>query len=65
LLIGLRNGSIMEFKNILEAGAENNGKTLMQSHFDGEVWGLTLVGDKHVLTCGDDNRIMLFNLETK
>ena len=65
LIIGLRNGSIMEFKNILDDKAEDNGKTLMQSHFEGEVWGLTLVGNNKVLTCGDDNRVMLFNLDTK
>ena len=65
LLIGLRNGSIMEFKNILSDKAEDNGKTLMQSHFEGEVWGLTLVGNNKLLTCGDDNRVMLFNLDTR
>lgn len=65
LLVGLRNGSIMEFKGILEEDAEGKGRTLMQSHFEGETWGLQLVGDNKVLTCGDDNKLMLFNLETK
>ncbi len=65
LLVGLRNGSIMEFKNILEAGAEEHGRTLMQSHFEGEVWGLTLMGDNKAVTCGDDNRVMVFNLESR
>ena len=39
LLVGLRNGSIVEFKDALteENPAE---KVLMQSHFEGEVWGL-------------------------
>jgi len=37
----------------------------MQSHFEGEVWGLALVGNNKVVTCGDDNKLMLFNLETK
>ena len=42
LLVGLRNGSIVEFKEALTA--ENVAeKILMQSHFEGEVWGLELL----------------------
>ena len=38
----------------------------MQSHFDGEVWGLDLINDgKHILTCADDNKFMLINTESK
>lgn len=29
------------------------------------MWGLEVVDDNHVLTCGDDNRIMLFNTESR
>ena len=39
LLVGLRNGSILEFKDVMsqESPAE---RAIMQSHFEGEVWGL-------------------------
>jgi len=39
----------------------------MKAHFDGETWGLELVDEegKQFLTCGDDNKFMLFNAETK
>jgi len=37
----------------------------MQSHYDGEVWGLDMIdGGKQILTSGDDNRIMLINTES-
>jgi len=65
LLVGLRNGSICEFKKVLEEEkpVENN---IMQSHHEGEVWGLALVDDgKKVLTCADDNKFLLFNTETR
>jgi len=65
LLVGLRNGTISEFKNVLE-GDDATENFLIQSHFEGEVWGLSLVdGGKKVLTCGDDNKFMLFDTETK
>ena len=42
LLVGLRNGSILEYEEALTA--ENPAeKCLMESHFEGEVWGLELV----------------------
>lgn len=64
LLVGLRNGTIMEFKNVLAEGSENAGKTLMQSHFEGELWGLSVVDQDRVLTTCDDNKAMLFNFAT-
>jgi WD40 repeat protein len=33
----------------------------VQSHFEGEAWGLEVLDDGHVVTCGDDNRVMLFD----
>jgi len=55
LLVGLRNGSFVEFKNALAADAPTE-KTLMQSHFEGEVWGLEIIDEgTKILTCGDDN----------
>ena len=62
LLVGLRNGSIIEFKNVLAGDAAE--KSILSSHFEGEVWGLELFDDgKKVLTCGDDNQFKEFNTE--
>ena len=40
----------------------------MTSHCDGEVWGLDVVdignGQMRMITSGDDNRILTYNLET-
>jgi microtubule-associated protein-like 1/2 len=33
----------------------------VQSHFEGEAWGLEILDDGQVVTCGDDNRVMLFD----
>lgn len=65
LLVGLRNGSVCEFKNVLE---EENPveNVLIKSHFEGEIWGLELVPDQNkVLTCADDNQIMQWDYNTK
>ena len=63
LLVGLRNGSILEFKEALTAEAPSE-KILMQSHFEGEVWGLELIeSEKKLLTCGDDNQFKEYNFE--
>lgn len=36
----------------------------MQSHFEGETWGCHVINDgKHVLTSGDDNKFILYNVE--
>ena len=61
LLVGLRNGTIIEFKGALTADAPTE-KNLLSSHFEGEVWGLALIdnGNK-VLTSGDDNQFKEFN----
>ena len=60
----MRNGSISEIKGVLEAddAAEN---FIMHSHFEGEVWGLEPIEGDKVLTCGDDNKIMLYNYNEK
>jgi WD40 repeat protein len=62
LLLGLRNGSIMEIKNVLDEGSEP--RILMQSHFEGETWGLALCDNK-IYSSGDDNQVMEFDAETK
>ena len=51
LVVGLRNGSIVETDLETEEMT-----TYMQSHNDGEVWGLAL-DDAFVYTSGDDNQV--------
>ena len=59
LLVGLRSGTIVE------ALADETRRELIHSHNEGEVWGLEKVGDgKHVLTTGDDNRIIVWDYTT-
>ena len=61
LLVGLRNGSILEFKDVMTADSPAE-TCLVQSHFEGEIWGLELVPSQNkVLTCGDDNKIMMYD----
>lgn len=40
-------------------------RVLMTSHFEGETWGLHVLEDNTVVTSGDDNRINLYDSETK
>ena len=60
-LIGCRNGTIYQVKNI------NTGdKTaIMESHSDGEVWGITAVDNDHIITTGDDNQIKKWNTASR
>lgn len=39
ILVGLRNGSILEFKDAMNAESPSEN-IVMQSHFEGEIWGL-------------------------
>lgn len=36
----------------------------MFSHNEGEVWGLEKVDESHVITCGDDNKAVVWNIDT-
>jgi len=56
LLVGLRNGSIIECN--LE---DDSMTTYMQSHNDGEVWGLAQNGSD-ICTSGDDNQVICWNV---
>lgn len=62
--MGLRNGTIVEIPSALDAEPKE-ARILCQSHFEGEAWGLDVADDGKVLTCGDDNRIMLFDSNSK
>lgn len=59
MLVGLRNGTILEIKDKQEP------RVITESHFEGEAWGLHVLDDNHVITTGDDNRIMLFDISEK
>ena len=51
-LVGCRNGCIYKV-NI----STSERATIMESHSDGEVWGLSVVNQDTVLTSGDDNQL--------
>lgn len=59
LVVGLRTGQIVE------CDLETSTMTpLMESHNDGEVWGLTM-DDAHVYTSGDDNQVKKWDPATR
>lgn len=58
-LVGMRDGTIYE----MDINTQNK-KAIMESHSDGEVWGLAIAGD-HVITSGDDNKIKTWNTKTR
>jgi hypothetical protein len=61
VLIGQRNGSIVEFDI-----NKNARETIMHSHHDGEVWGLTIIEEQgKIVTSCDDNKIMMFDIATR
>jgi WD40 repeat protein len=59
-LVGLRTGYIYEVDI-----ASGSKKVIMESHSDGEVWGLTPADDQHVVTSGDDNKIKTWNFSQR
>ena len=61
LLVGMRNGNIVECDIAKEVK-----ETIMHSHHDGEVWGLTVLDeDNKYITSGDDNKILMFDMLTR
>lgn len=64
LALGLKNGNI----EILPIDDSNMpAKNVMNTHNEGEVWGLASVtladGSRRVVTSGDDNRIIAYNVD--
>jgi hypothetical protein len=49
-LIGLGNGSLLE----LNLDTEDK-KIIIESHCEGETWGLAMADNGNVITSGDDN----------
>jgi len=60
ILLGLRDGTIVEYTNGTQP------RVLMQSHSDGEAWGLDIDPTTgYILTTADDNKIMIWDPETR
>jgi WD40 repeat protein len=59
-LVGLRDGTI--FQVDINSGAK---QVIMESHSDGEVWGLGLATADTIATTGDDNKIKTWNINTR
>ena len=63
LLCGLKNGDIITMTETTPS------EVIMQSHCDGECWGLEVIhlenGEIRVLTSADDNRILAYNLKKR
>jgi WD40 repeat protein len=57
LVVGDNNGRIVE----IDDGDEI--KVLMNSHSTGETWGLDLLDEGRFVTSGDDNKVMVWNIE--
>jgi WD40 repeat protein len=55
MVVGLRNGTIFRC-----ASDGSNQRKVMESHCDGEIWGLGVVGDK-VVTTADDNQLKIYD----
>ena len=55
VLVGTRDGRITEIR------PDGSKVVLMESHNDGEVWGLALTGDGHLVTSADDNQVKAWN----
>lgn len=61
MLVGTRCGTIRFFAG----GDEGNCKEIMHSHNDGEVWGLDKFDDNCVVTSGDDNQVIIWDVEQR
>jgi WD40 repeat protein len=59
-LVGCRNGTIYQV-NI----ATSEKSEIMQSHSDGEVWGLSVVNQDTLLTSGDDNQLKAWSVSQR
>jgi hypothetical protein len=67
LLVGFSDGSIKEFQ---VNGTKDHPKmsNLIESHFDGETWGLCMINEKvtqRYVTSGDDNILHLYDIKLK
>ena len=59
-LVGCRNGCIYQVSI-----STNEKVSIMESHSDGEVWGLSLANQDTVLTSGDDNQLKAWSVSQR
>lgn len=59
IVVGSREGTICEIDQ------SDTVTTLMNSHSDGEAWGLALTVDGKIVSSGDDNKIMVWSIYDK
>ena len=59
-VVGMRDGTIYQID--LTSGSK---QAIMESHSDGEVWGLEVVNNDFVLTTADDNRVKVWDVKQK
>ena len=60
VVVGCRNGCI--YLANWETGEK---RAIMESHSDGEVWGLAVVDSDTVITSGDDNQIKAWSVSER
>lgn len=60
MLVGLRDGTIYDVDI-----ASQSKNIIMESHSDGEVWGLAVVNNDVVVTSGDDNKIKTWSTSAR
>ena len=66
--IDFRDGNILvgDFDGrIMEVSPDDEVRTLMNSHSEGETWGLDLLDDGRIITSGDDNKVMVWSLDER
>lgn len=60
MLVGLRDGTICQV-DLATQGRRN----VMESHSDGEVWGLSVANADTVVTSGDDNKLKTWSVSKR
>lgn len=61
---GMRDGTITLIPNIYEPKSTRTSEVIVKTHNEGRLIGLDTAGDKYIITTGEDNKIMLWNIKT-
>lgn len=59
VLCGLKNGTIVH------KAQKGEPEVISQCHWTGEAWGLAVLGNDRVVTCCDDNRVIMYDTNEK